>query len=555
MVAINSTQQRTKPIGVIVIAMALMIAFSGVAAASEPTPENEIGYVQATSMAQGADDTTLEEGEETNNCNKAEEGTKIGVRNPAAVYCMEMGYEYKIEKTNKGERGICVMPNKEECDAWAFYSGECGAEFSYCAKKGWLVASRGKKDSFATNCTTCVLPDGSCKTASELFNLGEICTVGVRKLDENNRLSGTELNKKDIEGEKVRLPNHFDWRDKDGENWMTPVKDQGNCGSCWAFSAVGIVEPVYNIAYGNPNLDLDLSEQYLVSDCHTTPWGYQSCCGGWKDIALKYIRDYGITDEACFPYVDATGCTCSDDDICDTNCNYCDTTSPCSDATCSDRCSDWSSRLKKIDETGNVPNNKEAIKDNLIEKGPLAVSMGIGSEVGGNFVNGIYRCDDDSKTNHAVVITGYDETEDYWIVRNSWGSSWNGDGYFKVGYGECSIENYVDYVWCRGGGDGKPDLVITDVWHEGSKIYYKIKNIGTEEAGSSRTSLTVDGDYKKYDSVRSLGAGEERTESFRYDWTCTGTSDEIEVCADYRNAVAESEEGNNCRTVTWECEG
>jgi len=108
---------------------------------------------------------------------------------------------------------------------------------------------------------------------------------------------------------------------------------------------------------------------------------------------------------------------------------------------------------------------------------------------------------------------------------------------------------------CDGGNGDKPDLVVTDVWNKGNKIYYKIKNIGREKAGSSRTSLTVDGDYKKYDSVRSLGAGEERTESFRYKWTCTNPSDEIKVCADYKNAVAESNEGNNCKTETWECEG
>ena len=113
--------------------------------------------------------------------------------------------------------------------------------------------------------------------------------------------------------------------------------------------------------------------------------------------------------------------------------------------------------------------------------------------------------------------------------------------------------NCITEAWKCEGGD-KPDLVITDIGHEGSKIYYKIKNIGTEKAGSSRTSLTVDGDYKKHDSARPLGAGEERTGSFRYDWTCTGKSDEIEVCADYKNAVAESSETNNCITEAWKCE-
>jgi len=367
--------------------------------------------------------------------NNAEEGTNVGIRDPAAVYCTEMGYEYKIERTEEGERGICRMPNKEECDAWAFYSGECGRAYSYCAKNGWLAVSKGETDCFATNCTTCMLPDGSCKTVCELLNLSEKSTVGVKKS------SNANLNDGGKDGIEMDLPDHFDWQDKEGGDWMTPVKAQGSCGSCWAFSAAGVVEPQYNIFSGNPDLDLDLSEEYLVSDCSNAG----ACCGGWHDDALTFIKDSGITDEACLPYVDATDCTCYGG-TCDTNCNY-RTGSACSDATCSDRCSDWSSRLKSVDETGHVPEDIETIKDYLIEEGPLSVAMGIGSEFGGSFDgNGIYRCNNDSGVNHAVVIAGYDETEDYWIVKNSWGSCWNGNGYFKVGYGECAIENFVYYV-------------------------------------------------------------------------------------------------------------
>ena len=98
-----------------------------------------------------------------------------------------------------------------------------------------------------------------------------------------------------------------------------------------------------------------------------------------------------------------------------------------------------------------------------------------------------------------------------------------------------------------------PDLEITDIWNKGSKIYYKIKNNGTAKAGRSRTSLTIDGTYKKRDFVTALGAGAERTESFRYKWTCAGGSDKITVCADYKEAVAENNETNNFRTVTWSC--
>lgn len=215
---------------------------------------------------------------------------------------------------------------------------------------------------------------------------------------------------------KTDLPSHFDWRDNGG-NWMTPVKTEGCCGSCWAFAVVGAVEAQFNIASGNPDLDLDLSEQYLVSDCCTY---CGNCSGGWSENALVYIRDEGIPNEDCFPYT-------------------------ASNSLCSDRCADWSSRLNYIDEIGDVPSEIETIKEYLIEKGPLVAYMGRGSNYGSYWDNGIYRCTDDSGSNHAIVIVGYNEEQNYWIAKNSWGDNWNGDGYFNVGCGECSIESHVIY--------------------------------------------------------------------------------------------------------------
>ncbi|MCJ7723061.1 MAG: hypothetical protein MUP03_02910, partial [Anaerolineales bacterium] len=109
---------------------------------------------------------------------------------------------------------------------------------------------------------------------------------------------------------------------------------------------------------------------------------------------------------------------------------------------CSQRCSNWATRLTKIITTGAVSTNREAIKTALIAKGPLAVSL----NMSGSFYSGIMRCSDDNSTNHAVVIVGYNNTPGYWWVKNSWGASWNGNGYFKVGYGECAIEKYVYYA-------------------------------------------------------------------------------------------------------------
>ena len=157
-------------------------------------------------------------------------------------------------------------------------------------------------------------------------------------------------------------------------------------------------------------------------------------------------------------------------------------------------------------------------------------------------------------TDHTMLGYGYNTAGSKVYIHDTWDHS---DHEMTWGGTYSGLQHYAVTVIHLTGGipPNKPDIVITDIWNEGSKIYYKIKNIGTEKAGSSRTSLTVDGVYKKYDSVRSLGAGEERTESFRYKWACTNPSDEIKVCADYKNAVAESNEGNNGKTEMWECEG
>ncbi|MEZ5070672.1 MAG: C1 family peptidase [Bacteroidales bacterium] len=88
----------------------------------------------------------------------------------------------------------------------------------------------------------------------------------------------------------------FSWRNVHGQDWVTPVKNQGQCGSCWAFSAAGATEAMLNIHY-NRHLDYNLSEQDLVS-CGDAG----SCLGGWTDRALGYIRDHGIVTEPCFPY-------------------------------------------------------------------------------------------------------------------------------------------------------------------------------------------------------------------------------------------------------------
>ncbi len=228
------------------------------------------------------------------------------------------------------------------------------------------------------------------------------------------------------------LPASFDWSHKvlpaalpaGGADWMSPVRNQGGCWTCSIFSAVGAVEGQYNIEQNSPNLDKDLAERYLVSTCFS---GGACYVGSWPDWVLKYIRDDGITSENCFPY-SASDC----------NCNL--------------RCATWSSDLWKIGSYTNrwIGTPSEATPDEMknliVNHGPLSGYVRIDNP-GDGFVGGIYRCAG-SAPDHAIVIVGYNDAGSYWIVKNSWGSTWpspGGNGYYKVGYGECGIEGAGSY--------------------------------------------------------------------------------------------------------------
>ncbi len=214
-------------------------------------------------------------------------------------------------------------------------------------------------------------------------------------------------------------PLDFDWRNYHNLDYMTPVRNQAGCGSCWAFAVVGALEGKINAYFNNPNLDIDLSEQDLVS---CSPAG--DCDGGWPDDALDYVEDTGIADEACFPYT-ATDKNCLLSKI------------------SGDKCSNWRSGSWSITSHRSIGlGSIGAIKRLLIEKGPIITGMKIYSDFS-SYSNGIYRhTTNDLTGNHAVVIVGYGKYSgmDYWIVKNSWGSNWGENGYFRILVGDSGID-------------------------------------------------------------------------------------------------------------------
>jgi hypothetical protein len=247
------------------------------------------------------------------------------------------------------------------------------------------------------------------------------------------------------------LPPYFNWKDVDGVDWSTAAKDQGNCGSCWDFAAIGVLESIIQIREGCPGLNLDLSEQYVLSCLHAAG----SCKGGWAYNAYKYIKlntsqgNYcnGIIPEFCFPYE-------VNDDV------------PCSNAS-----PEWSDFLIPISAYGRwVPDggveDRNAIKTQIMETGPVAATMlftyyahGLG-----NLEEWGYTHHDPTEyyaypgplqgTNHQVVLVGWNDDSSitnggYWIVKNSLSEEWGYDGFFNLEYGSLNIDktdiNWVDY--------------------------------------------------------------------------------------------------------------
>jgi len=200
---------------------------------------------------------------------------------------------------------------------------------------------------------------------------------------------------------------HFDWAENNG---TTAVRSQGSCGSCWAFSAIAAMESAFLI---DANKNLDLSEQYLVSKCCDAG----NCGGGWPDEALKEARDVGIPDEACFPYRGRG--------------------SPC------EVCDGWEDRAYKIKGLMSIESTADNFKWAIGEYGPLSVVIRVPDDWY-YYRGGVYSpVTNVGWANHAVLLTGWDDADGCWIIKNSWGKGWGNEGYARVKYGNIEKYNYA----------------------------------------------------------------------------------------------------------------
>jgi len=200
------------------------------------------------------------------------------------------------------------------------------------------------------------------------------------------------------------LPTSFDWRDKGA---VTPVKNQGMCGSCWAFSTVEAIESSWFLA---GHKLITLSEQQIV-DCDVNN-GDEGCDGGDTTTAYQYVmKTGGLDTEANYPY------TGEDDD-----CSF-------SKANVSATISNWTYVTTNSNET--------EMQVALVEKAPLSIC--VDAETWQFYIEGVIQIWCGNNLDHCVMIVGFEdyttffgETVPIWLIRNSWGADWGEDGYIYV---------------------------------------------------------------------------------------------------------------------------
>jgi KDEL-tailed cysteine endopeptidase len=197
-------------------------------------------------------------------------------------------------------------------------------------------------------------------------------------------------------------PDSLDWRENGA---VTSVKDQGQCGSCWTFSATGAVEGAWAVSKGQL---IDLSEEQLVECATGMSYGSHGCSGGEMDGAFKYVIEHGQCALSAYPYTSGNGQSGS--------CKACQ---PVAHIT---SCSDVK------------PNDQISLKA-AVSQQPVAIAISADTKLFQSYSSGVITSSSCyTSLDHGVLIVGYGTENgiDYWNVKNSWSSSWGIGGYVKI---------------------------------------------------------------------------------------------------------------------------
>lgn len=195
------------------------------------------------------------------------------------------------------------------------------------------------------------------------------------------------------------LPPVFDWRWK--AEGLQPIRNQGNCGSCWAFSVIATLEALIKI---QTQTLTDLAEQTLVSSCESGG----SCSGGYF-TAFDYMKKPGMPDESQDPYK-AANSSCK------------------SGLKAAEKVARWS----YIGDENSEPST-EQLKTAIMEHGPISVTVYANSTFSA-YKGGVFNNCATGNENHMVNIEGWNDDGQYWVMRNSWGADWGDNGYMYIRY-------------------------------------------------------------------------------------------------------------------------
>jgi len=210
--------------------------------------------------------------------------------------------------------------------------------------------------------------------------------------------------------DRGQIPAAIDWRNANG-NFVTAPRNQKKCGSCWAFAMTAGLEAYILRRDNTPGVDLDLSEQVMIS-CS----GAGSCNGG--RLNANYVRKTGLPLETAYPYTATNG-------------------------TCAAAAPNWQTASYKVDDWGSVGQKLSLIKSALVAYGPLPTAFMVYEDFM-HYKSGIYSYTTGKLLGgHAVLLVGYNDAEQYFIVKNSWDKGWGEDGFFRIAYSE--MDNSVKF--------------------------------------------------------------------------------------------------------------